>query len=473
MKISLRWQIFLWYALIIPLLIVVLVFIAQQVMVERLHTTGDHQLKERTEIVSSIIMSTGEISPEACEDLIEWLTEQQFVYVPAILRISDPGRNVLATFGDIPDPMVPTMDRQLRLPVIAEGRFETVRVKGEETLRLYTVPVYDPSSGEFIAMIQTGDSLAQLVAAEETLWPHVLLVGIVGSILALLVGFVILWRGFRPLDKILNRVQEIGGKDLSAGIPEERRAPELQQLAYALNSMLRRLDSAFRTREVFIAGVSHDLRTPLSVLQGQVDVMLMQPSLDEETKQSLKGMSKEIRRLSRMTNNLLLNAQLESTPVYTPGEVDLAELLDEVAREAQVLAEGLHLKVSIPEIIVIVGDYDLLKQMVLNVVDNAIKFTPKGGSVEFTLSQEEEYAVLRVSDTGRGMSPEQLAHIEKLFREADASREFGRRLAGLGLTIVKQIIDLHGGQVEIHSQEGIGTTVTMRLPLIPPPVVAE
>jgi len=275
------------------------------------------------------------------------------------------------------------------------------------------------------------------------------------------------------LDKILNRVQEIGGKDLSAGIPEERRAPELQQLAYALNSMLRRLDSAFRTREVFIAGVSHDLRTPLSVLQGQVDVMLMQPSLDEETKQSLKGMSKEIRRLSRMTNNLLLNAQLESTPVYTPGEVDLAELLDEVAREAQVLAEGLHLKVSIPEIIVIVGDYDLLKQMVLNVVDNAIKFTPKGGSVEFTLSQEEEYAVLRVSDTGRGMSPEQLAHIEKLFREADASREFGRRLAGLGLTIVKQIIDLHGGQVEIHSQEGIGTTVTMRLPLIPPPVVAE
>ncbi len=465
MRMSLRRQISLWYALAIPLLILGLTFMAQQVMVASLRAGVDERLQQRTEVVARAITSSPSTDPQDYEDLIEWLTEQQLPYVPAILRISDPQRNALATFGDIPDPMVPIMDRQLLLPEVDEGRFETVRIRGHEALRLYTIPVRDSSTLKTVAFIQTGDSLAEVVAAQEQLWRYALIVGVVGSLMALLVGLFIIRRGLRPLDTILNRVQDIQSENLASGLPEEPRPPELQQLADSLNSMLHRLDTAFKTREVFVASVSHDLKTPLTVLQGQIDVLLMEPSMNAVTKRSLDSMAREVRRLVRMANNLLLNAQLESAPVFIPGEVNLRELIDEVVREARVLAEGLDLKVSTPKVVVLPGDYDLLKQMVLNVVDNAIKFTPRGGSIELVLSQEEGYAILKVSDTGQGIPPEHLPHVTEPFYKADASRKSGSGGVGLGLAIVKQIIDLHNGQVEIRSQEGVGTTVITRLPL--------
>jgi len=465
MKISLRRQIFLWYSLIIPLIILGLAFVAQQVLVEGMRAAVDDRLQERTEIVADAIMSSPKLSHEAYDALVEWLAEQELPYVPAILRVADPQGNVLATFGDIPDPIVPLMGNQLLLPEVPEGRFETIGIRGHEALRLYTVPVYDPATEKTILLIQTGDSLAQVAAAQNQLWGYSLGVGIAGSALALVVGFFMLRQGFRPLDRILSRVREIGSKNLATRIAAEHRPPELEELANNLNTMLQRLDMAFRAREVFIAGVSHDLRTPLTVLQGQIDIMLMRPSVDQETKQDLQKLTAEVRRLTRMTNNLLLSGQLESSPRLAFEEVNLQELLNEVVRETQVLAQDLDLNVSIPDIVVAFGDHDLLKQMVLNVVDNAVKFTPKGGSVELSLSDEEEWAVVKVSDTGQGIPQEHIAHITEPLYKVETIRRSGRGGAGLGLAIVKQVIDLHGGQLDIQSKVGMGTTVTMRLPL--------
>jgi len=271
----------------------------------------------------------------------------------------------------------------------------------------------------------------------------------------------------RPLDRIINQVRSIESKDLKVGIPEEPRPPELQQLADNMNSMLQRLDKAFKTREAFIASVSHDLKTPLTILQGQIEVMQMQPTTDAETKKSIERMSREVRRLIRMTNNLLLNAQLEAKPVLVPGEVNLGEVLEDVERDALLLAEGLDLKVSASAVLTVPGDYDLLKQMLLNVVDNAIKFTPRGGTVELSLSQEDGYGVLRVVDSGQGIPKEHLAHVTEPFYKADPARMPRSAGVGLGLAIIKQVVELHDGELEIQSHEGIGTTVTIRLPLSP------
>jgi len=465
MRLSLREQIFLGYALVITLLMLGLAFAAQQVIVTRLRAALDDRLQERTEVVAKAIISSPVTSSQDYEDLINWLTERQLPYVPAVLRISGSERNVLATFGEIPDPLVPIIERQLLLPEMEEGRFETVRIRGHDALRLYTIPVYDPTTLEVIAFIQTGDSLAQVVEAQEQMWRYTLIVGCAGIILALIAGFFITKRGFRPLERILGHVQVIGRRDLSAGIPEEPRPPELQQLASTLNDMMQRLEKAFKAREVFIASVSHDLRTPLTALQGQIDVLLMEPSLDRISRESLETMAKEVRRLTRMTNNLLLNAQLETSPIFIPAEVDLKELIEEVTTEVRILAEGLELEATIPESAIISGDYDLLKQMLLNVVDNAVKFTPKGGAVQVSLKREKNHAVLEVADTGQGISTEHLQYITEPFYRADSSRRFGSKGIGLGLAIVKQVIDLHGGQLEIQSQQGAGTTVKMRLPL--------
>ncbi len=468
MRISLRRQIFFWYALVIPLIIVGLAFTAQQVLVDGLAETLDRRLEERTELVASAVVSNPDYSQRAYDALVEYLTEQRLPYVPAVLRISNPRRDIMVTFGDIPDPMLPIMDRQLFLPEIPDGRFETIRIRGHEALRLYTVPVYDVSTGELVVLVQTGDSLAPVMLAREQLWRYALSVGMGGSIIALLVGFLILWRGFLPLEKILNRVRDVGGKSLAVRLPEESRPQELQALADTLNSMLERLDTEFKTRERFIATVSHDLRTPLTVIQGQIDVLLMQRALDKEARHRLEMMSREVRRLARMTNNLLLSAQLESIPAFTPGEVDLSELLDEVAREARVLAPNLKFEISIPEIVVVPGDYDLLKQMVLNVVDNAVKFTPEEGTVSLNLICDQKHAIIEVSDTGLGIPQEKLAYIGQPFFKVDAATKSGRGSTGLGLAIVKQILSLHGGELTIQSQEGSGTRVAMLLPLPAP-----
>jgi len=465
MRMSLRGRLFLWYALAIPMLVIGLTFAAQEVMVTSLRDAIDERLQERSEVVARAIIANPGSSGEHYELLIEQLTEQQLPFVPAVLRISDPKQGVLATFGEIPDPMVPIMDRQLLLPEPTEGRFETVRIRGHDALRIYTVAVRDPSSLITIALVQTGDSLAPLIIARRELWQYSLAVAIGGGLAALLIGLFILRWGLRPLDAIINQVRGIGSRDLKAGIPEEPRPPELEQLADSVNSMLERLDKAFKTREIFVAGVSHDLKTPLTVLQTQIEVMQMQPTTDAETKKSIERMSREVRRLVRMTNNLLLNAQLEANPVLVPGEVSLREVVEDVKRDAQILAEGQNLKILTSAGVTIPGDYDLLKQMLLNVVDNAIKFTPRGGTIELSLSQEDGYAILRVADSGRGIPREHLPHVTEPFYKAESTRRSKSVGAGLGLAIVKQVVELHNGQLEIQSQEGTGTTVTVRLPL--------
>lgn len=464
MRISLRWQIFLWYALAIPFIIFGMAYTSQKISVEGLRTAIDQRLQDRSGLVANTIF----LNPRAkggYERLIQRLTEQDLPYVPAVLRIADPTRKVLASFGEVPEPLLVVMDYELTLPEIDEGRFETIPMRGRDAIRLYTLPVRDPSTRETIALIQTGDSLAPLAASQEQLWRYTLIVGVGGSALALAVGLMILRRGFRPLDKILSRMREIGGRNLSIRIPDESRPRELQQLADTLNDVLQQLDTVFRTREAFFASVSHDLRTPLTVVQGQVEVLLNSPSVGQDTKRSLEITAKEIRRLTRMTNNLLLSAQLETSSVFTAGDVDLRELLVEVAREIRSLAHDVILTVSTPDIIVVPGDYDMIKQMVLNVVDNAVKFTPRGGTVALTLSGDDRYAIITVSDNGPGISPENLARIGSPFFRAGAGSKSKRGGTGLGLFAAKRVIGIHGGEMDVNSHEGVGTTVTIRLPL--------
>ncbi|MBI2867276.1 MAG: HAMP domain-containing histidine kinase [Chloroflexi bacterium] len=281
------------------------------------------------------------------------------------------------------------------------------------------------------------------------------------------VGIFILRRGFRPLERILGRVQEIQTGNLQPGLPEEPRPPELQRLADSLNAMWQRLDESFKGRETFFASVSHDFRTPLTALQGQIDVLLLQSSTDRAARESLERMAREVRRLIRLTNNLLLNAQLGSHPPLVAEDVSLRELTEEVVAEMLVLADGRELELRVDEDCLISADRDLLKQMVLNLVDNAIKFTSGGGQVELTVKKEANEAIVEVADSGIGIPSEVLS---RLLGGLDVARGVSRQPrggAGLGLAIAKRVADLHGGRIEISSQEGVGTTVRVALPFSP------
>jgi two-component system OmpR family sensor kinase len=460
---SLRNRIFLWYALSITILVIILTFTAQQVMIGKLRSSIDERLIEITETLSGEIISTPVSSAEDYQSLIKQLTEQELNFLPAVIRISDAEHNILATFGDITDLMIPIMDRQLLLPQLEEGRFSTIETKGYDALRLYTISVYNPDTLEFIAILQTGDSMASLSAAQGELWEYSSIVALCGIMVALIFGLFILQHGLQPLYKIINQVKDIGTKNLKTGIKAEKRPPELQQLADNINNTLQRLDKAFKAREIFIAGISHDLKTPLTVLQGQIEVMQMQPNLDKETTESIERMSREIHRLVRMTNNLLLNAQLEAIPGIAYSNVNLKDLIEDVARDMRLLSSGLDFNISAQNAVIVQGDYDLLKPMLINIVDNAFKFTPRNGSVKINLGSEEQFAVITIKDTGSGISKKHLPHItEPFYKIKSAQKHEG---TGLGLAIVKQIVDIHNGRLKIQSRKGAGTTITIYLPL--------
>jgi signal transduction histidine kinase len=467
MRISLHGRLALWYLLTVPALVFGLVFIAQQVMVVSLRGELDNRLEDRAELTANALSSIFSDNPASYNSAIERFTEEQLPAIPLLLRVSDTRGRILATFGDIPDPVAPYLNIPLASANLNEGQFHTIRVRGEETLRVYTVALETPLAAEPLVLIQTGDSLSHITAAEDQLWRYGTGVGIGGAILILAVGFFILQRGFRPLDRILARVQEIGHGSLHAGLPEESRPPELQQLANSLNTMWQRLHEAFKAREALFASVSHDLRTPLTAIQGQIDVLLMkQLSPDPEVKGSLTRIAREVRRLVRMTDDLLLNAQLESNPELTRRATNLRELLEEIVADVWTMSENLELDLPASADILVSGDYELLKQMVLNIVDNAIKYTPKAGKIKLSLGQADGWAVLEVSDSGRGIPAHDLPHVMEPFYRSELSRRSATRGTGLGLAIVKRVVELYDGRVEIQSQVGIGTTVKVHLPLL-------
>jgi two-component system phosphate regulon sensor histidine kinase PhoR len=166
-----------------------------------------------------------------------------------------------------------------------------------------------------------------------------------------------------------------------------------------------------------------------------------------------------------MVKNLLLTTQLEANPILAKDEVNLKELLDEIIGDVWVLAKRIKFDVKAPADVKVTGDRDLLKQMLLNIVDNAIKFTPTNGTIRLILSKDNGWAVLEITDTGRGIPKEQLPHVMEAFYKADTSRRASNEGARLGLAIVKQIAELHGCNVEIESHEGIGTSVKVSLPI--------
>ena len=466
MRLSLRRRLALWLAVAMTVVIFVLVFTAYRVMVGSLRTSLNEGLQNYASLVSAEIADSKDTG-QSYADAVRSLIEEELVAAPLLTRVADPNGNVLATFGTVTESIVPKLDHLWQSLDDGKGRFDTIKFGRGQSLRVYTIEVRDPSDQRPLALVEVGNSLAQATAAENRLLIYTLTEAICGSIITVFVSLTILRQGLRPLDRMLVRVAEIETSNLEAGIPEEPRPPELQQLADKLNGMWLRLAKAMKERESFVASASHDIRTPLSALQGQIDVLLTEPSLDSNAKESLRRMQKEVRRLIRLANNLLLNAQLESKPKFIHRQVNLRGLLEEIVGELAALAQGLDLTLLASDDVVVSGDYDLLKQMIMNVVDNALKYTPKGGQVELALRQEDGWAVMEVSDSGMGIPQEHLPHVMEPFYRVNASKRSPEAGAGLGLAIVKQIVELHDGQIEIHSQEGIGTRVKVRLPIRP------
>ena len=272
----------------------------------------------------------------------------------------------------------------------------------------------------------------------------------------------------RPIGELREGIAKMSSGDFSARVSVRGRS-EFAELATAFNSMSERLELLDKSRNQFVSNASHELKTPLSTMKILIETILYQDPFDPGmTKEFLTDVNKEIDRLSRIVSDLLTLVNIDSGGMkLNSADLDLHELLlEQVKRLAPLAREnGIELECSAREVLEVNGDTVKLQQVIYNVIDNAIKYTPRGGEVHASLSRSGKRAVIRVSDTGIGIPAEDLPHIFDRFYRVDKARSRATGGTGLGLSIVKQIVKMHGGTIIAASEEGKGTTFVIELPL--------
>jgi signal transduction histidine kinase len=332
-------------------------------------------------------------------------------------------------------------------------------------LRVLTVPLL--VRGTIVAVLQVGTSLAVVDTTRGDMISIMGGVALVAIILAAVGSWVVLGRALSPLESITETVDQINrADDLSRRIPYQAQTnDEIGDLVESFNQTLERLESLFTSQQRFLADVSHELRTPLTVIKGNVDLMRRMKEIDEE---SLTSIDQEAGRLTRLVGGLLLLAQAESGKLtLNLRPVELDTLLTEVFQESRILA-GTKVRVHLNEIdqVQVSGDRDRLKQVLLNLVANAIQYTPLDGDVFLSLAIMGNQARIIVRDTGPGIPAEDLPHIFERFYRAEKSRTRSKVSGfGLGLAIAHWIVEHHGGKIEVDSKEARGTTFAIWLPL--------
>lgn len=370
-------------------------------------------------------------------------------------KLVDASQNISRLTG-----MLDPVGMQSSLPVFRDA------LLGNTKLRVFTVPLQ--VGDRVVGTLQVGTNLEVVHATQQTL----LVVLLVGALLAIslagLVGWLSIRRVFLPLQVATNvSLQITRADDLSRRIPYQGTPQdEVGQLINAFNQTLSRLESLFHTQRRFIADVGHELRTPLTVIRGNAGLMRKLGCMDEE---SLSGIESEVERLTRMVGDLLLLAQAESGKIPLAHQlVELDTLVLEVMSQMKVLERDRQ-QIRLGEIdqVLVCGDRDRLKQVLVNLVGNAINYTPPGGEISIGLGKVQNQARLTVSDNGPGIAPEDLPHIFERFYRGEKSRTRSKdgKGFGLGLSIAYWIVRNHSGRIEVDSKIGVGTTFCVWLPL--------
>jgi len=290
-----------------------------------------------------------------------------------------------------------------------------------------------------------------------------------GVLLAAIASWFMAGKALEPVAALGKAASEIVVSRLDRRLPIQGTNDELDQLAIQFNDTLARLEKAVDEMKQFTASISHEWRTPLAVLRGEAEVALMQTSSPEQYRRVLASQLEEFEKLTRMINQLLTLARAESGEVEIEQEtVDLSAMAQKLTEDLEPVASSKNLTLSCNSApsVTVCGDPGWLERVVLNLLDNAIKFTPAGGHVNVRVSQNGHSATLEVQDDGIGIPNEALPHIFERFYRSDPSRSDRSEGAGLGLSLVKWAVDQHHGSIEVESTPNKGSRFRMKLPSI-------
>ncbi len=287
-------------------------------------------------------------------------------------------------------------------------------------------------------------------------------------VIAILGGYALVRRALTPVGVITRTAERISSHNLGERLPVPPTDDELQRLSEALNRMITRLNESFDYTRRFLADASHELRTPLTVIRGELENAVGAPGLPAATRDSIGSVLEEVDRLARIVEGLFALSRLDAGEAQTERvRFDLGELAMTTTEQMCLLAEdkGVSLSRAISRGVTVEGDRARLKQVVVNLLDNAIKYTPAGGTVTVAVCVTDGRAWMGVTDNGMGIPADALPHLFERFYRVDKARSREMGGAGLGLSIVKAICDAHDGKVRVESEPDRGSCFSVELPL--------
>lgn len=459
---SIRWRLTLWYVGLLALSLVIFAALAYGVLARSLRAEVDASLQDRARQV----VSSAQVRETLFLSLIEFPRVSEIASPGVYIQIVSPEGLVARRSDNLGDQQLPIEESMLRPVLMGRPQYVTTSVE-DIPIRMYNYPlVYQ---GQVVGVVQVARSLAGVEGTLRQL-RVILLIGVIAVLLLASAGGALLAAaGLRPIHEITQMARRIGRtEDLSQRLHYQGPPDEVGQLAGTFNEMLERLERAFQAQRRFVADASHALRTPLTAIRGNVELLLQRPEDPTAQATSLQAIRRETQRLSRVVSDLLLLAQADAGQTLERQPVEMATLLLEVYQQARVMADGVNVSLGHEDQGLVAGDPDRLREMLLNLVDNALKYTPEGGKVTLSLYYNKPWIQVSVTDTGPGIPPEDLAHVfERFYRVKTIKPRPGQSPGtGLGLAIAKWIAEQHGGHITVESHLGKGSTFTAWLPAV-------
>jgi heavy metal sensor kinase len=342
---------------------------------------------------------------------------------------------------------------------------ENTRIDDPLHLMIRTEQLRTPS-GDY--SLEVGTSTAPMELTLEHLASFLLLLLPILIVCAAAGGYLLVSRALRPVDQLSQTADQLSLQDVTLRLPTLRSGDALERLSIALNNMLERLGRSVQNSQRFLADASHELRTPLTVIKGELQELLRASGgMAPEVRDRVGSVLEEVDRLEHLVSGSLSLSRLDAGEATREWvEVDLPALARATAEQMRLMAEdrGIHIGVETPTATRIGGDPARLKQIIVNLLDNAIRFTSTGGSVTVRVTGGAEGSLLQVVDTGSGIPEAALPRVFDRFYRVDEARSRENGGAGLGLSIVQAICTAHGARIEAESRAGEGSCFTVRFP---------
>ena len=460
----LRLRLTLWYGSALALILVVFSAVLYIVTARSLRDAIDQSLEETAVAAVRSLEERGFLPLIDENELMSQFPE--LARIDKFFQIFSPSGTITIRSPNVKQHELPLSREALDVAFTGKTIFESAKYPKEPPLRLISVPIM--YRGNLLYIVQVGTSMESV---EETL-TRLLLVLLVTMPLALAVslagGWFLAGRALRPVDDITLAAQRIAGGDLTQRLKVPPSPDEIGRLADTFNNMIARLETSFRQIRQFSSDASHELRTPLTVMKGETELALRRPRDAKDYTVVLESNLEEIDRMTRIVDELLFLSRADMGEVKMERlPVKLESLLEDVHRQASLLGQERDVQVVLGMVTpaTVLGDELRLRELFLNLLDNAVKYSTPGGSVDITLQTETGQAKVLITDHGIGISREDQGKIFDRFYRTDDARTHTKKGTGLGLAICAWIVESHHGRIEVDSEIGKGSTFTVTLPL--------